>query len=305
MTRRHNPKTTSALSHLRESGRRISICLGLAGALLVPSLSEAHPSPSHTLDEINEHLEESPNDQAQLRSKAHILIVMGKFEDAHEIVHQLIHADPKNPENLLLDARITVLLEKNINGAITEAESLTKSAPDFGPGWDFLADLLYQTGRKDKAIAAKKKYLEVSESKNPSDYLTCAAWLRDRGKAGDAQAAIEVLDQGTARIGVLTGLEQAAIALDLSLKQWNSALRRIDLLTARLRPNVDLASQRADILMQAGRFAEAAAAYDSAIAILKASPSWKRDPDGLEQRLAKLLEQKQTAQTKSSQASIR
>ncbi len=97
------------------------------------------------------------------------------------------------------------------------------------------------------------------------------------------------------------GLEQAAIEIDMSLKQWDSALHRLNILTARFRPSADLNIQRANILMQAGRYTEAVSAYDAAIAILQASPSANRNPEQLKPRIAALQEQKQSALSKVTQ----
>ncbi len=96
------------------------------------------------------------------------------------------------------------------------------------------------------------------------------------------------------------GLEQSAIEIDLSLRQWDSALRRLDILTARFRPSSDLSVQRAEILTQAGRFQEAASAYDAAIAILQASPSANRSPEQLNERLAVLRGKQQAVLSQAS-----
>lgn len=265
-----------------------------------PIDARAHPSPSHTLDEINAHLEDSPNDPALLRDKAETLITMNRLGEARDISNQLLKAAPTEPENLYLAAKLT-LLNGDSAQALAQTENLTRTTPGFAPGWNLHADLLYQATRRDEAIVAKQKYLQISETQDAAEYVTCAAWLRERGRPGDPQAAIVLLDQGVARIGVLMGLEQAAIEIDLSLKQWDSALHRLNILTARFRPSADLNVQRANILMQAGRFQEAASAYDAAIAILQASPSANRKPEQLIPRIAALQEQKQAALSKATQ----
>lgn len=292
-----NPNHIGAASLPRGSGFRFFAALALVAFLAAPAWS--HPSPSHTLDEINQHLEQSPNDPALLRSKTEALIEMEKLGEAREITAQLLRAEPSSPDDLLLDARITLREGKSAE-ALALAEHLTKVAPDFAPGWNLQADLLYLDGKRDEAIIAKQQAIEKSQSQNPSDYMSCATWLRERGKPGDAQAAIVILDQGMSRCGLLTGLQQSAISLDRSLGQWDSALHRLDALIAHLRPTADFAAERADILTQAGRHAEAASAYDAAIAILKASPSWKKNPKALKLRVAALQEQKQSALTQQT-----
>lgn len=97
-----------------------------------------------------------------------------------------------------------------------------------------------------------------------------------RGETTDATEAITVLDQGLAKLGVLTGLHQKAIQLEVALGHYDSALRRVDVMTARFRPSVAFSLQRADILESAGRFKEAAASCDSALALLDIMPTWRK-----------------------------
>lgn len=283
-------------SLLRGSG----LALFAIAAIFWPLDARAHPSPSHTLDEINAHLEDTPDDPALLRNKADTLITMNRLGEAEDIAGQLLRAAPSDPENLYLSAKLT-LLRGNSSQALAQMEALTHTAPDFAQGWNLYADLLYQASKRDEAIAAKQKYLQISATQDAAEYVTCADWLRERGRPGDAQAAIVLLDQGISRIGVLMGLEQAAIEIDLSLKQWDSALHRLNILTARFRPSADLNVQRASILVQAGRFQEAVSAYDAAIAILEASPSANRNPEQLKPRIAALQEKKQSALSKVPQ----
>jgi len=262
------------------------------GGITFPPMSFAHPDPSHTLAEINEHLATTPDDQDTLRSKVDVLLTMDRTAEARKVVEQLLKLSPQAPENLLQAALVT-RSEGDLPAASTQLEALTQSNPTFAPGWDYLARLSHEAGRRDEAIQAQLRFLKEYQSLDPSDYMICAAWLQDRGQPGDDRAALGVLDQGIARVGVLIGLEQAAIQIDLSLENWDSALRRIDALTARFRPSVDLATQRGEILEQAKRYTEAASAFDSAIAILQASPFENRDPQIFETRLTLLKQRKE------------
>ncbi len=55
-----------------------------------------------------------------------------------------------------------------------------------------------------------RQALDLSAKPSPTDVLSCAFWLEKRGDKTDA---ITVLDQGLAKLGVLTGLHQKAIQL--------------------------------------------------------------------------------------------
>jgi tetratricopeptide (TPR) repeat protein len=138
-----------------------------------------------------------------------------------------------------------------------------------------------------------RQALDLSAKPSPTDVLTCASWLEKRG---DKTGAITVLDQGLAKLGVLTGLHQKAIELEVPLGHYESALRRIDALTARFRPSIAYSLQRVDILESAGRFKEAAASCDAALALLDVMPAsrksgaaWKGQFEMASQRKAKNL----------------
>lgn len=268
----------------------LTVCL--LGGILFPPKSFSHPDPSHTLAEINEHLAATPDDQATLRSKVDVLLEMDQTAQARDVVAHLLKLNPQSPENLLQSA-LVMRAEDNLPAALTQVEALTRSNPEFASGWDYLARFAHESERHDEAIQAQLRFLKDHPSLDPSDYMICAAWLQDRGQPGDDLTALSVLDQGIAKIGVLIALQQAAIKIDLSRQNWDSALRRIDALSARFRPSVDFATQRGEILEQAQRYAEAASAFDSAIAILQASPFENRDQAIFETRMTLLKQRKE------------
>jgi len=262
-------------------------------ALLMPLALPAHPDPSHTLGQLEEHLAEKPDDQELLRQKADLLISTHHPELARPVVDRLLALDAARPENLLLDARICRAGKDPATHA--KAVDLAKAHPGFAPGWIFLAWVEDERGHREEAVAAMRKALDLSDRPSPSDVLTCATWMEE---SGDKPGAIAVLDQGLAKLGVLTGLHQKAIDIEIPMGRHDSALRRVDALSARFRPSVAYSLQRAGILESAGRFKEAAESCDSALALLEIMPAsrksgvaWKEQFDTVTQRKAKNLAQ--------------
>jgi predicted Zn-dependent protease len=246
-------------------------------ALILPLA--AHPDPSHTLEHLNEHLAEKPDDLALLAQKAQLFLNTDHPKQARPVVEKLLKLHPTKDLVLLLEARL-LLDEKKSAAAKEKATALTIAHPDFAPGWKFLSRVAEQSGDREAAITAMRRSLTLDPKPSPTDVMTCAAWLRDRAKPGDAEAAISLLDQGLAKLGVLTGLHFEAIQLETTLGRHDAALRRIDALTTRFRPSVDLSLRRATILEKAGRHQEAAAACDSALALLDLLPAnSKKSPD--------------------------
>ena len=243
--------------------------------LLLPLLPlSAHPDPGHTLEHLEEHLAATPDDAVLLRQKANLLLSTGNPALARPIVDHLLTLHDSQPEDLLLDVR-TRHAEHDAT-APAKASALVTACPEFAAGWSFLARIEEEQGHRDLAILALRRTLDLSPHPSPTDVLTCAAWLEERG---DNSEAIAVLDQGLAKIGVLAGFHQKAISLEIKLGRHDAALRRIDVLAARFRPSVELSLQCAAILEKAGRYREAAASYDSALALLNAMPAARRSTD--------------------------
>ena len=243
--------------------------------LAATCLASAHPDPSHTLEHLDEHLAESPDDTDLLRQKAILLLESGHPHEVPELIARLLSLEPEQPRNLLLDAKLQSSIG-HTESSIRKLREIVSNHPKFAPAWDFLASQLKADGRCDEAIDAKIRFLRLAEKPSPSDVMTCAAWLRDRAEDGDKSQAIDILDRGLEKLGCLSGLQKMAIDLELELKRYDSALRRIDLLTARFRPSVALCTQRAEIEWLAGRKSDAWKSYDAAIALLDALPLDRR-----------------------------
>lgn len=249
----------------------------LTACLMLPLA--AHPDPSHSLKHLNEHLAAKPDDPELLTQKAQLYLNTAHPELARPIIEKLLTLQPAATASLLLEARL-LLDEQAPAAAMEKATALTKAHPDFAPGWKFLSRIAEHSGDREAALTAMRRSLALDPKPSPTDVMTCAAWLRDRAKPGDAETAITLLDHGIAKLGALAGLHHEAIRLEVSLGRHDAALRRIDALTARFRPSVDLSLRRAEILEKAARYQEAAAACDSALALLDLLPAnSKKSPD--------------------------
>jgi len=256
----------------------------------------AHPDARHTLEELEEHLAIAPADQTLLRRKAELLLSNGEPQAAGPVIAKLLALETDAPENLLLEARVLLALGDQ-DQALAKANTLVASYPAYSRAWALLSHILEKSGNRDGAITAQRRFLDLAAKPGATEVMTCAAWLRERAGKGDAEAAVEVLDDGLEKIGCLSGLHLMAIEIERGLGRFDHSLKRIDLLAARFRPTVDLALLRATILESSGRPAEAATACDSALAILdarpqpaKASRAWQEQFDAVTKRKQANLE---------------
>lgn len=252
----------------------------------------AHPDPKHTLEHLEEHLKETPDNPQLLAQKVELLMDTEHLDLARPVCDRLLEVAPGKREFLLLEAQVT-LEERDTASALEKTRAVTATNPDFAAGWKFLSRVEEESGNREAAIAAMLHSLSVNPKPAPSDVLTCAAWLRERAKPGDIETAISEIDKGLAKLGVLSGLHYQAIELELPLGHYDSALRRIDALTARFRPSADLSLRRAEILEKAGRYDEAAAACDSALALMDALPASRKKADAFKTRFDEIAMRKQ------------
>lgn len=227
----------------------------------------AHPDPGHSLIEIDRHLAASPDDPQLLLRKAELFLQAGHPDLSLPITARLLEISPDDPTVLLARARVAAALGR-FDQAIADATAITRRFPRFAGAWALLARLHHESGRPDEAIAAKLRQLDADGHPDPGDFLSAAAWLRDRGRTGDADAALGVLDRAGSVFGSLVGIQQSAIAIECSLGRYDAALARVDLLVGKYHPSVSFSLLRADIFEAAGRDAEAARACDSALALL-------------------------------------
>jgi tetratricopeptide (TPR) repeat protein len=177
------------------------------------------------------------------RGKA--LFQAGHVASAKEALDRYLVRQPHHTDALVLRARV-----------LAQLGHLAGSATDYTRAIGYLAQL----GRP-----------------NPDYYFERASVTAAQGRAR-IPAALRGLDEGMVVLGPLVTLQHYAIELELTAGRTEAALTRLDSLARQQsnRPEAFLA-RRGQILEQAGRSAEARAAYEQAVAAIDAlSPNHRR-----------------------------
>ena len=147
------------------------------------------------------------------------------------------------------------------------------------------ARALRLTGKPLAAAADYARAIETFKYPNtplPEYYFECARALEAAG-ADYIDAAIEILDAGTGRLGKLRILEDYAIELERMRGNYPAALQRLDGIIARSARKESLLVRRADIQLQAGQPAQAEADIAAARAALDALPAQRRHSRAMQQ----------------------
>ena len=128
--------------------------------------------------------------------------------------------------------------------------------------------MLTDLGESDAAVAAFEKLFAAQLRPNPGLYISVAKLLAAEGETG-VEAAITMLDRGMERLGVIPQLQQYAIALELERKNTEAAIDRLEALEPVLGESPDWKVDMGELLMLAGRRAEAGQLFDQALAQLE------------------------------------
>lgn len=143
--------------------------------------------------------------------------------------------------------------------------------PDAGQAWLTLARVHARLGRHAQAARDFTRAIDQLDEPRPEHFLERARALAALGD--DAiDAALRGLDDGIQRLGSLVTLQTYAIELNLRLRDYDAALQRLRTISARARRKERWLAYRGDILLAAGRKADARHAYEQALAAIRILP---------------------------------
>jgi predicted Zn-dependent protease len=95
-------------------------------------------------------------------------------------------------------------------------------------------------------------------------------------EAHQLEAALTGLDDGIAKLGALVTLQSFAVEIEVKRKRWDAALARLDTIAAQSPRQEHWLVQRAEILLQAGRYDEAQQSLTTALQLIAALPDHLR-----------------------------
>jgi tetratricopeptide (TPR) repeat protein len=251
--------------------------LGFVGSLLLalgaPCPASAHGPGQHEILEITEQLA-SGGARAELYAKrAHIYQNNEMWREAMADLQSAARLDSQNAQYDLERANLAVAAGEYLRALdfielyLLRHDNNTAAALIQARAYRALGQ--YQPA-EDSYYAALANLADFDGRPMPEWYIEFADTLLLDDKTHDA---LQVLQLGIDRLGALSVFQVKAAALEGELGMYDSALARIDqLLNQAQRKDLWLA-RRADLLVQAGREAEAQETYGQAYAALKQLPT--------------------------------
>lgn len=267
------PAPTRALVRL---GTLLSISLGLIA--ITPS-AFGHGDDQVLIDALTDELAKAPD--------ADLFIRRGELYRHHQewakASADFESAAKLEPKLTIVDFfRARLLLESGEPlEAQTFVERYVKNTPDEAEGWFLRGDVRAALGDHEAGALDYVEGLRKTPRPRPEHYLRRAKFLALAPKPDPARI-LAALDEGIQRVGPVISLVDYAISLELERKNYSAALDRIDETMKHAPRRETWLVRKGDILVQAGRASEAAAAYRAALAAIDDLPPRYRDTAPME-----------------------
>ena len=244
-------------------------------ALLLPALIWPRPARAHgevhlRILELTRQIDSATNHTAQLYlERGELEREHGMGEAAAADYDRAAELDPDLPGVDLCRARL--LADR---GQLEAARALFDRALQRHPGDGECrvgrARVLMKLGQREAAMADYWGGLERLRDPQPEYVVELAQALIAEGQV---EEALRALDEGIKKLGPILPLQGYALELELRRKNNDTALVRLETILAQAMRKESWFARRGDILLEAGRTAEAWKSYEAALASVDRLPN--------------------------------
>lgn len=222
----------------------------------------AHPGVEQALRYFDQLIEQSPREQALYVQRGIVYSNDGQYEQARADFTRA--AELGDPVLVSFDLGVLHYRMGDFAASRRYFDAWLQRFPDHAACLEYRARLLRDAGDHDGAIADFRRVFALQPRPNPGDYISVAEMLESRGDAGVAEA-LDVLDQGNAKLGVTPQIQRKAVALELRRKQPERAIERMRALEPMLGESPDWKVEMGELMLAAGRREEAQACFRKAL----------------------------------------
>ncbi|MBI3867305.1 MAG: tetratricopeptide repeat protein [Verrucomicrobia bacterium] len=228
------------------------------------------------LETLNGLIVAHPDDGALLLRRSRLLVRSGRFDQA---LADLDHAHRLRPIPEIDRKKAEVFLNAGwYQAGIEQVSRHLLRFPEDGEAYLVRARTKLRLG--EIAQAGEDFGLGLRYTKDPplELYMECASALASEGSTRLEQA-LDVVQQGIRKLGLIVTLESAALEIEAQQKRYDDALKRVDAMLEQSARKDGWLAKRGDILVRAGRIEEARAAYQGSLdAIGKLPPAQRNQP---------------------------
>jgi tetratricopeptide (TPR) repeat protein len=222
----------------------------------------AHPGVEQALRYFDQLIEQSPREQALYVQRGIVYSNDGQYEQARADFTRA--AELGDPVLVSFDLGVLHYRMGDFAASRRYFDAWLQRFPDHAACLEYRARLLRDAGDHDGAIADFRRVFALQPRPNPGDYISVAEMLESRGDAGVAEA-LDVLDQGNAKLGVTPQIQRKAVALELRRKQPERAIERMRALEPMLGESPDWKVEMGELMLAVGRRDEAQVYFRKAL----------------------------------------
>lgn len=252
----------------------MAVGAGVLAGLLAGGRAEAHGNDFEMIFSLTQELAKRPGDAGLLLERAEVWRAHGELDVARQDLEAALAAQPR-----FQPARVRLAMVARDQGRLEEALTLLDTAALAEPGQPFIrsvrSGVYLRLGRPAAAVSDLNAILSSDVEPAPELYLDRARAQLAMAKP-DTNAVVRGLDQGIDRMGPVPSLHLMALDLEEQSGQVEAALLRIERLTKESARKERWLERRGDVLVKAGRAAEAAKAWEEALAAIDALPERQR-----------------------------
>jgi len=230
----------------------LSRILLLACTLCMADAVYSHPGEDEQLARLGQYIAAQPDAQVLYIRRASLYSLGGHFEEAAADLTRAEALGP--PAEAALERGLLHLRMGDAQLALSYFNRFLDAHPDAVYAYEYRAHAARAAGDKPRAVADLKRYIELQDNPHPGVYLAAADLLHEMR---DTEQAIVLLDQGLAKIGLVTTLQRRAIELVLAQGRTAEAIFRLETLRKPLRENPRWKLEMAELLLQDQRIDDA------------------------------------------------
>jgi tetratricopeptide (TPR) repeat protein len=224
----------------------------LLGAAL-PQVAPAHPGAHETAQHFSQQIQQDPQQQALYIHRGIAYSNAGDYSLAlldFSTAEQL--GDPRIAG---FDLGVLYYRMGELDRARHYFDTFLQHFPDDIGCLEYRARLSRDAGDYKDAVADFKRIFELQDNSNPGHYVSAAQMLSENTTLG-TDAALDILDQGMAQLGVIPQLQHFAIQLETTRGNYSAALVRLQSLQTGLGDSPQWQVDMADLLAKLGQSGE-------------------------------------------------
>jgi tetratricopeptide (TPR) repeat protein len=255
--------------------------------LTVSSFGVSHPGAHEQIEQLNLRIEHEQDNQSLYAQRGLVYSNDGQLDRALSDYKKA--GAMGDPIRLAHEIGVVYYRQGNLEEALEHFDRFLRNFPKSAPTYEYRARVQRDIGNYSAALADLNRFLSLRSQPSPGHYVSAAELLLELDDNGYI-AAIEILDQGIQRLGVVPHLQRRAIELELQQSRPDEALRRMKSLEVVLGGGPNWQVDMAELLMRIGDKPQAKVYVEQAateLPLLRLTPA----RHALEQRIAVLLQE--------------